>query len=167
MKITTRRLTLGPLSEGDLERAIDLFTDELVKETYMLPDFDSREAAIPLFRRVMTLSHSQERYVWGIFLDGDFIGLLNETDRDGEVIELGYALLPAYHNRGYCTEALEGAIGHLFEAGFAAVTAAAFTENPASFRVMEKAGMKPIDKTEEIEYRGRVHTCLYYEICRG
>ena len=167
MEITTRRLTLGPLSEGDQERVIDLFTDDIVKQTYILPDFENREAALPLFRRVMTLSCDPDRFVWGIFLDGAFIGLLNETEREGDSIELGYALLPAYHNRGYCTEALVGAIGHLFEQGFAAVTAAAFTDNPASIRVMEKAGMKPIDKTEEIEYRGRVHTCLYYEIRRG
>ncbi|MBE7000817.1 MAG: GNAT family N-acetyltransferase [Ruminococcaceae bacterium] len=164
MEITTRRLTLGPLSEGDRERVIDLFTNDTVKQTYILPDFSCREEAISLFQRVMTLSHAPDRFVWGIFLDGAFIGLLNETEREGDRIELGYALLPTYHNRGYCTEALVGAIGYLFERGFAAVTAAAFTENPASFRVMEKAGMEKTGKTEELEYRGKNHTCVYYEI---
>lgn len=167
MEITTRRLTLGPLSEGDRERAIDLFTDDMVKQTYILPDFSCREEAIPLFQRVMALSKNPARYVWGIFLDGMFIGLLNETEREENTIELGYALLPAYHNRGYCTEALAGAIGHLFEVGFAAVTAAAFTDNLASIRVMEKAGMEKTGKTEELEYRGKNHTCVYYEIRRG
>lgn len=167
MEITTRRLTLGPLSEGDRERVIDLFTDDMVKQTYILPDFETREAAIPLFHRVMTLSHAPDRFVWGIFLEGAFIGLLNETEREENSIELGYALLPAYHNKGYCTEALVGAIGHLFERGFAAVTAAAFTDNPTSFRVMEKAGMEKTGKTEALEYRGKNHTCVYYEIRRG
>lgn len=167
MEITTRRLTLGPLSEGDQERVIDLFTNDMVKQTYILPDFETREAAIPLFHRVMTLSHAPDRFVWGIFLDGSFIGLLNETEREENSIELGYALLPVYHNRGYCTEALVGAIGYLFERGFAAVTAAAFTDNPASFRVMEKAGMEKTGKTEELEYRGKNHTCVYHQIRRG
>ncbi|MBR6763339.1 MAG: GNAT family N-acetyltransferase [Clostridia bacterium] len=164
MEITTRRLTLGPLSEGDRERVIDLFTNDMVKQTYILPDFETREAAIPLFHRVMAFSKDPARYVWGIFLDGMFIGLLNETGREGDSIELGYALLPAFHNKGYCTEALVGAIGYLFEGGFAAVTAAAFAENPASIRVMEKAGMEKTGKTEELEYRGKNHTCVYYEI---
>ena len=164
MEITTRRLTLGPLSEGDRERVIDLFTNDMIKQTYILPDFETREEAIPLFQRVMAFSKDPARYVWGIFLDGMFIGLLNETEREENSIELGYALLPAFHNRGYCTEALVGAIGYLFERGFAAVTAAAFTDNPASIRVMEKAGMEKTGKTEDLEYRGRDHLCVYYEI---
>ena len=53
MEITTRRLTLGPLSEGDRERVIDLFTNDMVKQTYILPDFETREEAIPLFQRVI------------------------------------------------------------------------------------------------------------------
>ena len=37
-----------------------------------------------------------------------------------------------------------------------------FEENPASGRVMEKSGMKKIEYTDTIEYRGKVHKCLYY-----
>ena len=31
-------------------------------------------------------------------------------------------------------------------------------------RVMEKSGMKREEKTDEIEYRGAVHRCVYYSI---
>ncbi len=47
---------------------------------------------------------------------------------------------------------------------FTVVKTGAFTENIASIRVMEKCGMRRFDETEEIEYRGKNHTCVYYEI---
>lgn len=164
MEFSTLRLTVGPLSQGDGERVIDLFCDELVGQTYMLPDFADRAAARPLFERILALSQDASRYVAGIFYEKTCIGILNETDRAEDRIELGYALLPAFHNRGFATEALKGAIAFLFGAGFRVVTAAAFSENGASLRVMEKAGMHPNGFTEEITYRGRDHRCIYYEI---
>ena len=53
-------------------------------------------------------------------------------------------------------------IDYLKEHGFATVTAGAFEQNVASLRVMQKCGMVRLEKTDEIEYRGRVHTCIYY-----
>jgi RimJ/RimL family protein N-acetyltransferase len=51
----------------------------------------------------------------------------------------------------------------LFDRGFETVKAAAFEENTASFRVMEKAGMVKTTQAEEIQYRGKNHRCIYYE----
>ena len=42
------------------------------------------------------------------------------------------------------------------------VYAGAFAENPASLRVMQKAGMTLMDKTEDLEYRGKTHHCIFY-----
>lgn len=47
--------------------------------------------------------------------------------------------------------------------GFRKVKAGYFEENEASRRVMEKCGMKQLSYTDEIEYRGITHKCLYYE----
>ena len=44
------------------------------------------------------------------------------------------------------------------------VRCGAFSENTASIRVMEKAGMVREDFTEDIEYRGIMHHCVYYSI---
>jgi len=79
---------------------------------------------------------------------------------------MGYAYLPAYYNRGYATEAFSGAIDYLLSHGFTTVLAGAFSENPASLRVMEKCGMIKQDFTDEIDYRGVTHTCVYYTISR-
>ena len=162
MSFETSRLAVRPFLEADRERMTDLFLDPVVKQTYMLPDFASREDAEKLFERLKTLSNTAGRYVWAICLEGECIGILNETEVTGDSTELGYALLPQYHNQGYCTEVLVGAIRWLRDRGFRQVVTGAFEGNTASLRVMEKAGMRKLDKWDEIEYRGQTHRCIYY-----
>ena len=164
MYIKTDRLELKPICPESLDSLADLLSDEIVKKTYMVPDFPTREDALKLARRLMDLSTQEDRRVAGIYLGENLIGILNQTDATQESIELGYALLPQYHNHGYATEALRGAIGYCFSIGFHEVTAGAFAENPASLRVMIKSGMKKIHRIDEIPYRGKTHTCLYCAI---
>lgn len=164
MRFETERLEVKCLSPQDREAVIDLLTDDQVKQFYMVPEFSSREEAVPLFERLQQLSAGEERLVAGIFLDGQCIGIMNEVEINDKRIELGYALLPKFHNRGYCTEALKGAIDYLFCLGFEEVVAGAFEGNDASFRVMVKSGMEKQEYQDEIEYRGKVHRCVYYAI---
>ena len=164
MCFETERLEVKSLSAQDREAVIDLLTDDQVKKFYMLPDFSSREEAVPHFERLRQLSVGEDRLVAGIFLDGVFIGIMNEVEIKDKRIELGYALLPKFHNRGYCTEAFTGAIQYLFDRGFEEVVAGAFEGNEASLRVMVKSGMQKQEYQDEIEYRGKVHRCVYYAI---
>lgn len=166
MEFRTNRLTVHPMSLADKEDILDLVTNEIVSKTYMFPAFESREAAEPLFQRLVKLCEDENRYVAGVYLDGRFIGMMNGVDIKDTQIEMGYAYLPAYYNQGYATEAFAGAINYLFGCGFETVLAGAFEENPASMRVMEKCGMEKIAFTEEIEYRGKIHNCLYYAITK-
>lgn len=166
MYIKTPRLELKPITPDSLENLTDLLTDALVTKFYMVPDFPSREDARKLSRRLMALSYAEERRVAGIYLENDLIGILNQTNVQGECIELGYALLPRYHNRGFATEALHGAIDYCFGLGFREVITGAFAENIPSIRVMVKCGMQKIDLQEQITYRGRTHNCVYYSITK-
>jgi RimJ/RimL family protein N-acetyltransferase len=163
----TPRLTLRPLVSSDTENAIAIFQSDKVNATYMLPDFPTREDAVKLFDRLMTLSHGSEHLVLGIALGDSFIGFLNDTGFEDGMIEIGYALHPDYWNRGYATEALTAVIAELFRLGFSTVRAGFFEENPASGRVMEKSGMHRINYTDNIDYRGKTHRCIYYEIERA
>ena len=87
---------------------------------------------------------------------------MNQVDlQDGEM-ELGYVIHPDFHGRGYMTRALELAMEEVFSLGCQKIITGAFSSNPASIRVMEKCRMTRMDKTDEIEYRGNVHTCVYY-----
>ena len=166
MNIETERLRLCPIPERDLNVLAELLTDEVVKKTYMVPDFPSREEARNLANRLIRLSRQERPYVAGIRLGEVLIGIVNETDAAEDTIEVGYALLPRYHNRGYATEALRGMIGFLFDAGFSEITAGAFETNAASIRVMVKSGMAKTQRLERLRYRGENHNCVYYSIQR-
>ena len=88
----------------------------------------------------------------------------SEVEKTEESIELGYVVSPKYKGNGYCTMALEQSINYLFSRGFKEIICGAFEHNLASIRVMQKAGMTKISKVDQIEYRGKVHTCIYYSI---
>lgn len=167
MEFKTNRLWVRSLTLDDREPLLDLLTDETVGKTYMLPEFKTRSEAEPLFRRLVDLSRDPNRYVSGIYLNGRLIGIMNETEVKGREVEMGYAFLPQFHNRGYASEIFSGAISYLFSQGFETVTAGAFRENTASIRVMEKCGMVRQEKTDQIEYRGITYECIYYAISRG
>lgn len=166
MYIKTKRLELKPISRDSLNALVELLTDDVVKQTYMVPDFPNRWEAEKLAQRLITLSEQEGRYVAGIYYRDSLIGILNETESTDDRIEVGYAILPRYHHQGFCTEALQGAIGYFFAQGINEVLAGAFAENTASIRVMIKSGMTKLDRRDEIEYRGRVHRCVYYSIKR-
>lgn len=166
MKFTTERLEIKPICQEDREAVLDLVTNEIVGRTYMFPAFKNREEAIPLFQRLVQLGTDDSRFVAGVYLGERFIGMMNDVEiKDGK-IEMGYAYLPAYYNQGYATEAFRGAIDYLLANGLHTVVAGAFSENPASLRVMEKCGMTKQDYTDQIEYRGAMHTCIYYAITK-
>ena len=101
MQFKTKRLDVGPMTEEYKEAILDLLTNEVVGRTYMLPEYNSREEAEHLFLRLVELSHAPDRYVSGIYYDGVFIGMMNETEVKDTQVEMGYALLPAYYNQGF------------------------------------------------------------------
>lgn len=162
MRIRTKRLELGPITDKDRENVIAILTNNEIKKTYMVPDLKDMEQVEKLFRRIRDLSVSDDFYQVGIFLKGELIGLANEVEREEDKIELGYAIHPVHHNKGYATELLMAMIEKLFADGFSEVITGAFEENGASIRVMEKCGMKKLEKSDRIEYRGNMHTCVYY-----
>jgi RimJ/RimL family protein N-acetyltransferase len=141
---------------------VDILTDHTVKQTYMLPDFDNREAAHPLFRRLMDFSNDPSKYVRAIANETGVVGFLNHTEIMDDAIELGYVIHPDFQCRGYMTQALTLAAEELYSLGYRKIITGAFSTNKASIRVMEKCGMQPMEKTEEIAYRGEIHQCVYY-----
>ena len=160
-------MILRELTEQDEAALLRLLTNEKIKRTYMLPDFPRREDAVPLAKRLMALSREERRFVRGMDEGGILVGFLNDVEIAENTIELGYVVHPGHWSKGFATAALTLAISQLFQQGFREVLCGAFEENPASIRVMEKAGMQKLDKTEEIDYRGRLHRCVYYSMKTG
>ena len=157
-------MTLGEIRDCDFDDMMSVLKNDVVAATYRIPDLETREAELDLFEYLRDISQREDRYLFGIFLDCKLIGLINDCEINDECIEMGYALHPDYHNRGYTTEAFSAVIKSLLSKGFTEIIAGAFEDNIASIRVMEKCGMKRTKMTAEIEYRGKTHKCVYYSI---
>ena len=155
-------MRLGIFQEEHCPVMLEILIHPQVNKTYMLPDFPAKEDAAPLFRRLLELSRNPERFVRGIFAGEELVGFLNDVEVQDGAIELGYVIHPDHWGKGCATAALKLAMEELFRLGYREVVTGAFEENPASLRVMEKAGMQRMEKTDLIDYRGRQHLCIYY-----
>ena len=166
MWIKTERLQLKSLSEADAPALRELFTNEEVRKTYMVPDFKDENAFLKTFYHLQKLSLDEDGYTAGIFLGEELIGLFHKVEINGSSMEVGYAIHPRHHNQGYATEALRAGIAYFFEKGFSEVYAGAFKTNLASTRVMEKAGMRKTNMKASVDYRGKTYPCVYYSVRR-
>ena len=151
-----------PLSQADEENVVKLLTDPLVTRYFMVPDFPDEAAVRERFRRLLTLSRGRQRYVGGIYLAGECIGILNEVERQGGEIELGIAIRSEFHGKGCGTAALKAGAEFFLARGFETVVAGAFVENKASIRAIEKSGMTRLERRETLTYRGQDHECVYF-----
>jgi len=131
----------------------------------MVPDLKTTEQVTALAETLISFSQIEdvEHLAYGIYADDRLIGFINDCGMENDTIEIGYVIHPDYQGKGYATEAVHMMIKELLKMGFRKVKAGYFEENEASRRVMEKCGMKQLSYTDEIEYRGITHKCLYYE----
>jgi RimJ/RimL family protein N-acetyltransferase len=162
LQITTERLSFHELSNNDEQCLMGIFCDSKVRLTYMVPPLTTIEEKKELFEKIKLISKSTDRFIYGIYLNNELIGLVNEVDRYDNGIELGYVIHPDKQNQGYATEMLSCMISVIFSLGYSSVRTGAFENNIASIRVMEKSGMKKCDHTETIEYDGTIHNCVFY-----
>lgn len=142
-EIVTARLTMRPLSPDDLDEVHRVWNHPQVRR-YLWDDQEvSRERAAGVLRESAANFEERGFGIWGIVDQGSeerigFCGLRFSGDPD-----LVYGLLPAYWNLGLATEAARAVLRYGFErAGLQRITASADTENTASLRVMERAGMR-------------------------
>lgn len=161
-------IKLDSFTNNSKENIVEMFLDENVRKTYMLPHFKNKEEAEALFERIQRMSLQENRFVKCIYYDDGInginaIGIINETDKNEYEIELGYAINPRFQNKGYCTLALNKAIHILLDKGYKKIICGAFSTNIPSIRVMEKVGMKKTDKIEYINYLDEDHECIFYE----
>ena len=163
-QLQTQRLVLRTFEESDKPQMIDILLDANNKKTYMLPDFENAKQAESLFEKMMRLSRSEHRFVYGISYQSKLIGFLNDVEIHDSTIEIGYVIATEHQRKGFATEAVGCCIDELFRMGFMQVTAGFFKGNIASRRVMEKCGMQKLDFEEDIEYKGALQHCIYYGI---
>lgn len=159
----TTRLWLRPLEEGDAAHFEHLFKDdwEAVKQTGRLP-FPVTTVAMRVWIRRHTGPGG-----YAFFLrrkaDHDPIGAIG-FGGDGPIAELGYAIGRAYWGQGYATEAVTAMIDVARALGFGGLQAYSFVENPASARVLEKAGFSNVGTiVREYPKRGGMRRVTHFK----
>lgn len=142
-KLETQRLILRPFAEDDMVALFTLLRDEEVNR--FLPWFPVRnvEETKAFYQERFALVYQQdEGYAYAICLKEENVPIGYVDIDAGEGHELGYALRKEYHDQGIVTEAVRAVLKQAETEGFRFVMATHDRENPASGRVMQKAGMK-------------------------
>jgi len=137
--LESARLLLRPLTLADAHHFTGLFDGDwdAVRQTGRMP-YPPTEPAIRRWiaghigarNHAFLLIRKEDRAVLG---GGGFGG-------PARVAELGYGLGRAYWGRGYATEAVGAMLDHARTLGLHRLEAYSFVDNPASARVLEKAG---------------------------
>lgn len=145
--ILTARLTLRPFTPGDAAAVGALCGDrEIAAGTLLIPHPYSRADAEAWIATHQAAFEAGTQVVFAVALRATTavvgsVGLAIERAHDRA--ELGYWIGREHWNRGYATEAARAVIAYAFETcALERVFASHFMRNPASRRVLEKAGMR-------------------------
>ena len=143
LEIKAKRLTLRPMSDGEIEALIARIDDDDLRAAYgEMLDGCKREPENRIWYAPwkMTLKDSQE-----------FIGdLCFKGPVKNHSVEIGYGIQPEYEGRGYTTEALQALTKWAFgQKDVVFVEAETAPDNRASQRVLEKCGFVPDGTTGE------------------
>jgi len=147
--ITTDRLILRPPAPADADRMPPVYNDpEVAANTISIPHPYTRDDAVAAIEMFVQQRRSGAGFVF--FIDdratGGLVGSVGvERKNPPGRGELGYVVASAWRGRGYATEAARAMVGFAFETlGLSVVTAHAMLHNPASAKVLEKLGMRPL-----------------------
>ncbi len=152
------RLILRPPLPEDAPRIECFVSDRRVAEmTALIPHPYPRGAALEwvYLTEQQWLDGVKASFVICLRDSGELVGCISffhDRTRDNEI---GYWIGVPHWGKGYATEALERLLGYAFdELGASRVDTYHFDHNPASGRVMQKAGLKFISKTKLGASRG-------------
>jgi RimJ/RimL family protein N-acetyltransferase len=161
--LESARLLLRPLDLDDAHHFTALFDGDwdAIRQTGRMP-YPPTEAAVRdwiaghlgAHNHVFLLVRKEDRLVIG---GGGFGG-------PAHVAELGYSLGRAYWGRGYATEAVRALLDDARAQGVCRLEAYSFLDNPASARVLEKAGFTDLGViTRNYPARGGQRAVRHYQ----
>ncbi|MCA0149850.1 GNAT family N-acetyltransferase [Rossellomorea vietnamensis] len=146
--LRTDRLNLRKLCMYDTQRAFDHWlSDERISDHRVSPAHKTIAETHKRMKKTVDGYVSKEFCHWGIELKdgGGLIGEIDLYDFDSSTgnCEVSYSIGYDWWNKGYGTEALKAVVEFAFiHMNVHKLSAAHNTDNPASGRIMEKAGMK-------------------------
>lgn len=170
----TDRLILRRFTIDDAQDFFDHWANDPEVTKYMTwkphKNIEITQAVLALW---LNAYEHADNYHWAIVLKEGAkligsISIMNIEDTY-ERSEVGYCLAKDYWNQGIMTEALKAVIDFGFaRVGFNRIQACHYAENPASGRVMVKAGMKYEGRFKQYlkDNQGRFVDCDIYAIVK-
>ena len=153
---------------SDASELQQLIGDYEVSKTLLVVPYPYVDGEAEKFIASVTADRAGQASVhWAITLAGSMIGGagvgISEATRSGTV---GYWLGRDYWGQGYMTEALRAILRYCFERrGLKSVLACHFASNPASGRVMTKAGMTQSHVCQRAyETKEGIQDAVHYQI---
>ena len=146
-KLETDRLILRRIVIEDADEAFNNWTNDSQTTRYLSWDpHKNVEVTKEIFSQWIKEYNDENYYQWVVELKdtNQIIGTIGiiEKELDYKTAEIGYCYGSKFWNNGYGTEALIKVIDFLLnEIGFELLEAKHMSNNPASGRIMEKAGM--------------------------
>ena len=149
--VRTERLVLRPVRSDDLDAVWQIRRQPAVSEWLTsapatFEEFRAKFENPKRFARTLSIERAAEPG-----LIGDLMIAVEDAWAQTEIVEqakstqaeLGWVLDPQHQGHGYATEAVRAAIRICFEdLGLRRVTAGCFADNVASWRLMERLGMR-------------------------
>lgn len=155
----SERLLFRPLSMNDAPRFKELLQAREIAENGLSVHHPYQKGDAERMIETALRGPDHHRYTWGIVIKAveELAGLIMIKVTPAHFCgEIGYWIGKDYWNQGYATEAVERLLGYGFgPLGLNRIFGRSFPENPASSRVMEKAGMV---------YEGRLRQELWHEL---
>jgi len=165
--LESEQILLRPLYPADRQAIFDNIYHDQEVGRYFLVGYKETIDELNL-ERLIDNYRQLKLFVFAIVIKetGEVIGMINQTNNTNyysRYIEIGYAIGSRYWNHGYTTEALKLFIDFCFRKGIYKVYCGYITENIASKRVMEKAGMEyEFTRKKEIFLHDRFWDVDYY-----
>lgn len=147
LRIETARLVLRPTRAGDVERAFEIRSDWDVARMLSRASFPpDREEMGRWFADHEREWKAGEAYRFAVERNGCLIGITDIGEIADGVGELGYWFEKASWGNGYAAEAARAVVRFGFEeAGLVRLKAGHAIDNPASGRILARAGFRPVD----------------------
>jgi len=144
--LATARLMLRRPEVGDIASIVAIAGDwQISSRLGRVPYPYSEQDAHAFLREIVP-----NEWTWAITLrvSGEFVGVIGLHPEEPDVAELGYYVARRHWGRGIATEAVLSIIHYGQSIGLRRIIAGHFVNNPASGRVLQKAGFVEIGRTE-------------------
>jgi RimJ/RimL family protein N-acetyltransferase len=140
--ITDGDVVLRFPTEDDLDVLLAAIADPDLREAANMPDVGREEAQASLAHLPALAASGRMLPMTALDASGDIVGggILHHLDAERGIVEIGYWVLPHARRRGIATQIARVLAEHAFALGIERVAAYVNVNNPASERVLERAG---------------------------